>query len=78
MILLAFMFGLAATTDGGGRAYVGFYGLLEIYLAPAGLVAVLILVAKKPWRQVGIGVAAGTVLGVALVAGGMLLLFQNT
>ncbi|GAA2692302.1 hypothetical protein [Actinoplanes palleronii] len=74
VILLAFMFGLAATTDGGGRAYVAFYGLLEIYLAPAGLVAFLILVVKQPWRPIAIGVGLGTVLGVVLVLCGTLFL----
>ncbi|GIF13621.1 hypothetical protein [Actinoplanes teichomyceticus] len=67
LVLLVWVVVLAVSAEPDSRAYVPFYGLLEIYLAPAGVVAGLLLCWRRSRRPLAGGVAAGTVLGFLLV-----------
>jgi hypothetical protein len=68
LALLVLMLVLAAGTAGDGWAYVAYYGFLEVYLAPIGLLTALVLCLWKPLRPAGAGAAAAAVLGFVMIA----------
>ncbi|WIM92545.1 hypothetical protein ACTOB_004488 [Actinoplanes oblitus] len=49
------------------HGWVAYYGVLEIFLAPLGVIASLLLWFSKPARAFAGGVAGGTAAGFALV-----------
>ncbi|WP_221329643.1 hypothetical protein [Actinoplanes sp. L3-i22] len=69
LTLLVVMIVLGAQVGGGdGWAYVAYWGLLEVYLAPLGLLVALVLCAWPRMRPVAAGVAAASVTGFGVIA----------
>ncbi|GAA4607142.1 hypothetical protein BJY16_006177 [Actinoplanes octamycinicus] len=68
VLLLGFMLVVSAGRGWAVAGYVTYWALLEIYLAPLGVIACFLLWFAKPTRAFAGGVAGGTVAGFVLVA----------